>query len=561
MTKHIIICFGDRRRIIALPSSYNSLLKVARKQFPSMGSIYSLVALYQPEDFKGTIEEKCWVELDETAYCTLHDRAVVHFNVQHHITKEYLLPLPNTDPDKPQPQVNLFEETPLAGSADTSHSINPDDSNIKQLKTVPDNNRDDGDACASGWGGASERFRRSAKYIPNLQDCKDAIKVASDQWSDPESTKLEEGEKASEQVNSEAQQGCGGPAQDNPQTQHQHLEACAMGCDHKCCCELCLANEAGEFPSPAQKTILHGETDINNTDAIVSQNDGWGRIAGWGHGHEEHCLKNENTKNGNPGQTFQETSAHDGWAPAQSIYFEEDLGEPFDQTTPVQGRVPASNGGVWKGPAVVCGAPPARNDTTWGQSVPGASTQYRQDHDLSWHPPSAFRFEPENSDGRCYGTQNPGRETAQFKAPRPVETHRVSSVEALASGPAPGMGWCNEQSYASDWSPEPQNQKQSGLCWQQQSKENQPQHHGTEYRTGSPIKYGQHFQQSTHYWSCRNPQPTKGNTAYNLMSPLNDETKQPEAIHDSNATITDYKLGGYDNWGRHNGLRTCVKQL
>lgn len=551
MTKHIIISFGGRRRIIALPSSYNSLLKVARKQFPSMGSIYSLVALYQPEDFKGTIEEKCWVELDETAYYTLHDRAVVYFNVQHHITKEYLLPLPNTDPDKPQPQVNLFEETLLAGSADTDHSLGPDDSNIIKIKPVPEDDRDNGDACASGWGGASERFGRSAKYIPNLQDCKDATKVASDQWSDPESTKLEEVEKGFKQVNSDAHQGWWGRAHDTPHTQHQHLEACAMGCDHSRHRELCLANEAGEFPSSAQKTFLHGEADINNTGAIQSQNDDWGRIAGWGHGNEEHYLKNENTKNDNHVQTFQETSAHDGWAPAQSMYFEEeDLGEPFNQSTPVQGRVPVSDGGVWKGPAVVCGAPPARNDTAWGQSIPGASSQHCQDRALSWCLLPAFGFKSENSDDRCYGTQNLNRETAQFKVPRPTE--------ASASGPAPGVGWCNEQSYTSDWSPEPQNQKQSGPCGQQQTKENQPQPHGIEYSTGSPTKHGRHFQPSTHYWSRINPQLAKGNTVEKPVSPLGDEAKQPEAAHDSYATITGYKHGGYDNWNCYNGPRTYV---
>lgn len=380
MTKHIIICFGDRRRIIALPSSYNGLLKVAREQFPNMSSVSSLVALYQPEDFKGTVDDTCWVEVDKTAYGTLHDRAVVYFNVQHPITKEYILPLPGTDPDQPQSRAARIEEIPLAGPADSSRYIDPDDSSTQQATTFPNNNRDDADACANGWGGASERFRRSAKYIPNPQDCKDAIDGASDQWSDPESTKLEE-EEVPDQVNSGVNRRWEALFRENPQTQ----------------------------------------------DAPVPGNNGWG------HAHNEHHVKNENTQHDNP-------------HPIVPIKEEEDLGALFDQSTPVRGSAPAPNSGIkwediqWEGPwpAVGFGPSPGLN-ASGAQYVPDAPIQHPQDHGLPWCP-----------------------QTAQF------HPHRAFS-------PARRMGRNSQLPYASGWNLERPSQKQPGPCWQQQGKGNQPQ--------------------------------------------------------------------------------------
>lgn len=186
---HILITFGDRCRKIAKPASYKDLIAKARKEFPMMSSVACLVVMFYPKTTDETIPRVKMVELDSNAYGSVKDGEVLFFNVQHPITKEYVLPYPDEDPDVPrQSQYHPADvERMFARSGKEKHvKVSPtsflhssrayqyQDSNVFSL----DGQRAGGDAFGSGWGAASDRFWRSAKLVPNLKECKDAVGLA-----------------------------------------------------------------------------------------------------------------------------------------------------------------------------------------------------------------------------------------------------------------------------------------------------------------------------------------------------------------------------------------------
>lgn len=554
MTKHIIICFGNRRRIIALPSSYNSLLKVARKQFPNMGSIYSLVALYQPQDFKGTVDHVCWVELDETAYSALHDRAILHFNVQHPITKEYMLPLPNTDPDAQEKlQATFFEEVPLVGSMNPSRTKNTEDNNTQDITSVPVNYRDDGNACTSGWGGASERFRRSAKYIPNVQECKAAVGLAVGQSAAPKITKTEE---TAEHLKSEPEQNF--PVY-QPHHQHQHREPRSSTCAPYCWCKLCTNKMASGKVPPNQKTVFDREdvSDIEVIDVVpVPQNDGWGVNSGWNNVGDAYTpgVPAPITQKNDPDETFKQTttSGYCGWTHSSFPDFEdEDLGEPFDSSTPARGRAPGAVSGAW-------GAPPVHNDGEgWGQPPSNPSVQYSRDQGLFSFINQQNGPKAENDDCRGYGEWNTGRQTHQFRSNPPTALSPLAwSPSSTTFAPAPQMGWRRvgdeQQHHATTWSPERQKhqQQQSSRGRQQKQQEknekNQRSHHPANYRNSSPKRQTQPVQPPSQYWRFAKPQEAKKET--DRDHDVATKKKQlEEKAYDTDATITDPNRTETDN--------------
>lgn len=183
---HIYISVFNLCRVIARPATYQQLIEEARKAFPDISSVRNLVMLYQPDDV--ALNKEVWVELDPSAYGAVPDKAVLYVNVQLPITKEYILPLPHQDPDtmpKPQArdgisksaesnaeaQVHAHASTKVSRTASRAFSQNHTGGN----SVVPQAARPGGDAFGSGWGVASARFRQSARFIPNLKDCQNAI--------------------------------------------------------------------------------------------------------------------------------------------------------------------------------------------------------------------------------------------------------------------------------------------------------------------------------------------------------------------------------------------------
>ncbi|KAJ4422208.1 hypothetical protein N0V82_003178 [Gnomoniopsis sp. IMI 355080] len=186
---HIIITFGDRCRKIAKPTSYKDLIAKARKEFPMMSSVACLVVMYYPKTADETIIGVKMVELDSNAYGSVKAGDVLFFNVQHPITKEYILPYPGEDPDVPrQSQYHPADvEIILAGAGEEKQQhvkVRPN-SFLERPHVYEDASRFSaeiqqagGDAFGSGWGAASDRFWRSTKLVPDLKECRDAISLS-----------------------------------------------------------------------------------------------------------------------------------------------------------------------------------------------------------------------------------------------------------------------------------------------------------------------------------------------------------------------------------------------
>lgn len=156
-----------------------------------MSAVASLVVMYYPKPAEEIIMPRVkMVEVDETAYGAVEDGEILFFNVQHPITKEYILPYPDEDPNAPrQSQYHpadlecLFTRPPYQEAAireQVSRNSFHQQSRIHGDTNVfsPEVQRMGGDAFGSGWGAASDRFRRSAKLVPNLKECKDAAGLA-----------------------------------------------------------------------------------------------------------------------------------------------------------------------------------------------------------------------------------------------------------------------------------------------------------------------------------------------------------------------------------------------
>lgn len=563
MTKHIIICFGGRCRIIALPSSYNGLLKVARKQFPNMGSLYSLVALYQPEDFKATNDHTCWVELDETAYSTLHDRAVLHFNVQHAITKEYILPLPNSDQDiQPKSQVPPFKGVPLAESPGPSSTIDTNGDIIEEAEGGPANMRGDGDACASGWGGASERFRRSAKYIPDLQECKEAVRRGSGQLIEEENN--EENEMA-EQMNLGEQRKCEVVNDHENQGQYQDLEVCPLGCEHNGHCDGCQAQDENTWRPATQQTIPPYANGGHNDVVTHPQNHGEGQNAGWNNWGMAPDLAACTSRANNLNRAWIEAAAagHTDWAPLSPMDFEkEGSGNPFDQSSLLRGRVADAAPGGW-GPSPDFTPPrPSTHNGGYDQDAIVLSARRHPDKGFTWpsHQPgdSWGRQVPNFGDG-THASDIARTRFVSFPPqpghPRPTNFPEASSPVPI---PVPHMGRGNNMNEhdpwrASTWSPERQGRKQHYRSdQQQQSEEHQPLLDAAPaFSIGSPIRRGRTRHRPIRYQSNRNARAGWATTTRDTVptviasddngAPFDEQEASPDSL--SPAPVSDHHDG------------------
>lgn len=211
---YILITFGDRCRKIAKPADYRDLIAKARKEFPMMSSVACLVVMYYPKTADETITGVKMVELDSNAYGSVKDGEVLFFNVQHPITKEYILPYPDEDPGVPrQSQYHPTDvEAMLArkGKEKQQHVKVSHKSFLERSHFCEDAStfstevqRAGGEAFGSGWGAASDRFWRSTKLVPNLKECRDAIGLSigvsngypdderADGWNQPSATELQ----------------------------------------------------------------------------------------------------------------------------------------------------------------------------------------------------------------------------------------------------------------------------------------------------------------------------------------------------------------------------------
>lgn len=188
MSTYLFLTLGHRTVMVAKPATYQDLKREIRKQFPMLASVFSILILFQPILKDGSILNNL-VEVDPSAYSAVHDNAQVFINVAEPITKRYMFPLPdgrnsNIGPTNQMPQTDAMGNriNPSMGGVPLNAQVSikkPENSTSKYIyphsEPSPQPERSDGAACASGWAGASERFRRSAKLIPNLKDCKEAV--------------------------------------------------------------------------------------------------------------------------------------------------------------------------------------------------------------------------------------------------------------------------------------------------------------------------------------------------------------------------------------------------
>lgn len=149
-----------------------------------IASVQNLVVLFQPLLANGDLHNQ-WVQVDPTAYGVVHDGAELFVNVVHPLNKEYILPLPNQSNSNGRFRKQIRRTdglgNPLAaddeGLNDEVSTNRPKFSSRRHKNSTLslELERTGGDAFTSGWGGASERFRRSMKLVPNIRDCKEAI--------------------------------------------------------------------------------------------------------------------------------------------------------------------------------------------------------------------------------------------------------------------------------------------------------------------------------------------------------------------------------------------------
>ncbi|KAK2614753.1 hypothetical protein N8I77_001557 [Diaporthe amygdali] len=184
MASTIFITFGDRTVMIARPQAYQDLLRDTRSQYPMIASVQNLVVLFQPLLVNGNLHNQ-WVQVDPTAYGAVHDGAELFVNVVHPLNKEYILPLPNQSNSNGRFRKQIRRTDGLGNPLPADgEGLNDEVSTSRprcfsrRYKTSTlslELERTGGDAFTSGWGGASERFRRSMKLVPNIRDCKEAI--------------------------------------------------------------------------------------------------------------------------------------------------------------------------------------------------------------------------------------------------------------------------------------------------------------------------------------------------------------------------------------------------
>lgn len=195
MASRVYLTLGERTIMVSRPATYQDLMSEIRSHFPDVSAVYSLVVLFQPATSSGLLQN--WVQVAPSAYSHVHDGAELFVNVVHPLTKKYILPLPG----QPIPDLRCRKQVRrtdgngnLVGSEPGDYVATAQDDQVS--KTGPrgvssgsrgishkfDNysvslelERPGGDPFVSDWAGASERFRRSTKLVPNLKDCKEAV--------------------------------------------------------------------------------------------------------------------------------------------------------------------------------------------------------------------------------------------------------------------------------------------------------------------------------------------------------------------------------------------------
>lgn len=176
--------------MVSLPATYQLLVQEIRRRFPTVSAVYNVVVLFQPANVNGGLLQN-WVEVDASAYSAIHNGAELFVNVAHPLTKEYILPLPgklgpNHHHRKQVRRTDGFGNR-VGNEADDFDATAGEDDQVSKTRPIGASHkyfnssvsfeleRPGGDVFTSGWAGASERFRRSMKLVPNLKDCKEAI--------------------------------------------------------------------------------------------------------------------------------------------------------------------------------------------------------------------------------------------------------------------------------------------------------------------------------------------------------------------------------------------------
>lgn len=271
----ITISFAERYRCIARPASYTDLQKQGRKAFPMMGSVASLVVLFRnPSLLPGR-----WVELSPDAYAAVQDGEVLYFNVQQPVTKEYILPLPDQEDHlliPPTARVARWHEmvSRLEDSRPPPPPVPRTTMTTATMTTTttsafaappPNASADDGDVCGSGWGVASERFRRSARLVPDRKECREAIGLTEGESNGyPDEQQTAPGDDA---------EGENAPEQDL-QGQRCDDDAPGLMCPGDCDCLSCQRGHQAGVPL----------TQAYNTGTILMSLGGSGGGDGGGHG-------------------------------------------------------------------------------------------------------------------------------------------------------------------------------------------------------------------------------------------------------------------------------------
>lgn len=233
----IYITFAARTVLIARPATYPDLLREIRRHYPSVSAVYNLTVLFQPMSITGVPLEN-WVQVDPSAYSAIHNGAELFVNVVHPLTREYILPMPGGAPpnhhDRKQARRTDGDGNRVGDEPGDFDATGGDDQVSKSRpRGVSSRSRGasqkdfgsslsleleraGGDAFGNGWGGASERFWRSTKLVPNLKDCKEAIGQSvgeSNFYPEDEEEQLADINLGSQQNQDETQHGGAEPAQ------------------------------------------------------------------------------------------------------------------------------------------------------------------------------------------------------------------------------------------------------------------------------------------------------------------------------------------------------------
>lgn len=169
MASKVYLTMGEKTVMVSRPATHQDLLGAIRFHFPHAASVYSIAVLVQPAA-EGSLREK-WVEVAPSAYGHVHDGAELFVNVRR--TDGY----GNRVGDELGDRNYTAEDDQVSRTRSRGVSSGPrgawqpfDKSSLSLELERPG-----GDVFTSGWGGASERFRRSSKLVPNLKDCKEAV--------------------------------------------------------------------------------------------------------------------------------------------------------------------------------------------------------------------------------------------------------------------------------------------------------------------------------------------------------------------------------------------------